>query len=100
VEITEIVGSAIGEFMVSLRPNVLGWIELWRVRRKVMHIEPGMVGQELVDFAAPMDGATVPEQIDGAPQMAKQVLEEGADVETAEIARTAPEIERHAPPLR
>lgn len=95
----EIVGSRIGEFSVSLRPHVLGWIELWGVRRKVMHVEPGMVGQEHTDFAAPMNGATVPEQIDGAPQMAKQVLEEGTDVEAAEIARTTPEIECHAPPL-
>jgi len=98
-EFTEIVGRPIGEFTVSLRPHVLGWIELWGVRRKVMHVEPGMVGQEHTDFAAPMDGPTVPEHIDRAPQMAQQVLEEGADVEAAEIARTAPKIERHALPL-
>ena len=50
-----------------------------------MHVEPGMVGHEHTDFAAPMDGPTVPEHIDRAPQMAQQVLEEGADVEATEI---------------
>ena len=46
-----------------------------------------------------MDRAAIPEQVDGTPQMAEQVLEEGVDVEAAEIARATPEIERYAPPL-
>src|SRR5262245_51316866 len=85
--------------MVCLSPHVLGRIELWGVGGKEVDVEPRMVGQERPDFTTPMDGPAIPEQIDGTPQMAQEVLEEGADVEPAEIARTTSQVERHAPPL-
>ncbi len=99
-EVAEVIGSAIGECMVRLGPHVLGRIELRGVSREVMDVEPGMVGEERADFAASMDRAAVPEQVAGAPQMPEEVLEERADVETAEIPWATPEVERDASALR
>ena len=52
------------------------------------------------DLGAAMDRPAIPEQVDGATQMAKQVPEKRADVETTEVPRATPEIERHPPSLR
>ena len=70
-------------------------------------MQPGMAREEALDVAAPVDGTPVPEQIDGAPEVAQQVAKEGLDVEAGKIARAAVEIERdlapsgrHATPLQ
>ncbi len=62
---------------------------------------PRIARAEALDVAAPVDGATVPEQIDGAPEVTQQVSKEGLDVEAREIAGAAVKIERDlAPPGR
>ena len=91
-ELAEIVGGAVSERMVSLRPHILGGIELRCVRREVVDIEPRMVGQERADVATSMDRAAIPEQVDWATPMTEQVVQEPPDIEAAEIPRTTPEI--------
>jgi len=81
--------------MVSLGPHILGRIELRRVRREVMDVQSGMRGEERADLAAPMDGATIPAQLDRSTQVAQEVTEEGLDVEAGEVVRPTPEVERH-----
>jgi hypothetical protein len=98
-EVAQVIGSAIGECLVRLGPHVLGRIELRGVSRKVMNVQPRMGGEERGDRMPSMDRAAVPEQVDRAPQMPEEVLEERADVETAESARATPEVERDASPF-
>ncbi len=59
-----------------------------------------MVGEERADFAPTMNRPAIPEQVDRAAEMAEQVLEKRSDVQAAEISWPAPEIQRHASPLR
>jgi hypothetical protein len=61
-------------------------------------VKAAMIGQERTDLATSMDGAAIPQQVDGTAQVAEQMLEEGADVEAREISRPTPEIGRQAPP--
>jgi hypothetical protein len=91
-------GTAIGEFVVRPGPDVLRRIEFGRVRREVVNVKSGMVGQERSDLAMSMDRAAIPQQVDGTAEVAEQMLEEGADVEAREISRPTPEIERQVPP--
>ena len=67
------------------RGVVLGRIELGGVRGEVVDVKAAMIGQERTDLATSMDGATIPQQVDGTAQVAEQMLEEGADVEAREI---------------
>jgi len=57
-----------------------------------------MVGQERTNLATSMYGAAIPQQVDGTAEVAEQMSEEGADVETRQTSRPAPEIERQSPP--
>ena len=97
-ELDQIVRGAIGEGAVGLAPDVLGGVEFGRIGGEEVHVQPGMARAEALDVAAPVDGATVPEQIDGAPAVAQQVAKEGLDVEAGEIAGAAVEIERDLAP--
>lgn len=99
-QLAEIVGRAVGEFMVGLSPHVLGGIEFRGVRREEVDIEPRMIGEERADFVPAMDRPPIPEQVDRAAEMAEQVLEKRPDVQAAEIPWPTPEIQRHAPTLR
>lgn len=53
----------------------------------------------LLDRAAAMDRASIPEQHHGPPHMSKQMLEEGADIQSREIAGAEREIERQPFPF-
>lgn len=98
-ECGEIVRGVIGEGTVGLGPDVLGGVEFGRIGGEEVNVEPGMARAEALDVVAPVDGATVPEQIDGAPEVTQQVSKEGLDVEAREIAGAAVKIERDlAPP--
>ena len=45
-EFAKIIGGTSGEFMISLSPHIFGGIEFGRVRREIVHIESGMIGEE------------------------------------------------------
>src|SRR5262245_61728690 len=99
-QVAEIGRGAVGEFPVGLRPHAFGGIELRDVRGEVVTIEPRMVGLERAVFAPPMDRPAIPEQGDRAPEMAQQVLEKGPDIQPAEIALAAPQVQCQAPAFR
>ena len=84
-ECGEIVRGAIGEGAVGLAPDVLGGVEFGRIGGEEVHVQPGMARAEALDVAAPVDGATVSEQIDGAQEVAQQVSKEGLDVEPVRL---------------
>ncbi len=93
-EIGQIIRRAVGERLVGLGPDILRGIEFGRVRREVMDVQARVTREEGLNLSTPVDGAAIPEQIHGAAQMPEQVMQEGADIETREIA----EIERQPPP--
>ena len=100
-EFGQIVWGAIRESPVGLGPDVLGGVEFGRVGGEEVDVQPRMAREEALDVAAPVDGAPIPEQVHGAPEVAQQVAKEGLDVEPREVAGAAIEIERDlAPPGR
>jgi hypothetical protein len=57
-----------------LGPDILGRIEFRRVGREVMSMETRVLPEERLDLSAPVDRAVVPEQVDGAAQVAQQMV--------------------------
>lgn len=98
-ELGEIVRGAVGEGSISLSPDELGGVELGRVRREVVDVQPGMAREEGGDITAAVDRTTVPEQVYGAGEMPEQVAQERLDVEAGEIAGATVEIDGQPPLL-
>src|SRR5262245_8235832 len=86
--------------MISLGPHVLGRIEFRCVRREGVGLESRMSREECTDFSPAMNWTAIPEQVDRSAQMTQEVTEKGLDVDTGEVMRTTPEVERHPPMLR
>ena len=58
-----------------------------------------MSREECTDFSPAMNWTAIPEQVDRSAQMTQEVTEKGLDVDTGEVMRTTPEVERHPPML-
>lgn len=97
-EFADIFGRPIGESVLSLSPDKLLRIDLWRIRRKAKNMEPLVPGQEFFDDNALMDGATVPEQHHRSPQMVKQVPQESDDLNSGDVLAMETEVETQALP--
>jgi hypothetical protein len=63
-EFTEIIRRAVGEFVISLGPHVLGRIEFRCVRGEVVGLESRMSREEGTDFSPAMNWTAIPEQVD------------------------------------
>ena len=94
----QIIRGAIGQCPVRLSPDIFGGVEFGRVGREEVDVEPGMVHEEALDVAAPMDGPAIPQQVHGAPEMAQQVAQKALDIQAREIPGAAVEIERDLTP--
>ncbi len=80
------VGGAVGQGAVGLGPDIFSGIEFRGIGGELFDVESGMEGDPLLHCAAAMDRAPIPQQDNRAPQVPKQVLEEGADIQSREIA--------------
>ena len=84
-ELGEVVGSAVRQGAIGLCPDVLGRVELGRVRGEFVNVQARVSRDENRDLPPPMDRAAIPEEHHGAAEMPKQMPEEGPDVEPREI---------------
>jgi len=64
-----------------------------------MDVQAWVSRDESPDLAPPMDRATIPQENDRAPEMPKQVPEEGPNVEPGEIPGLAAQVQRQPPVL-
>jgi hypothetical protein len=91
-ELGKIVGGPIGQSLVCPVPDVLGRIELRGIGREVMDVHSGVAGERGRDFAAAVNASAIPQEIDRPAEVPEEILQEGADVEAAEVARLPPEV--------
>ncbi len=98
-ELDQVLGSAVGQGAVSPVPDVLGRVELGRVRGEVVDVQPGVGREEVPHLPSPVDGAAIPEQVHGAAKVSEQMLQKGPDVETREIARATAKVEGEPAPF-
>jgi hypothetical protein len=98
-ELDQVVGSAVGQGSVGARPDILGRIELGRIRGEIVDVQPGVSREEIPHLPAPVGGAAIPEQIHGAAKVPEQMLQKGPDVEAREIAWATAQVERQPAPF-
>jgi len=62
--------STVGQGVVGAIPHILSGIEFRRVGREVLRVYAGVAPQEVLGQLTPMNGTAIPQQDDGAMQMA------------------------------
>jgi len=68
----DVKGAAVGELVLEKLPRELVRIELGGVGGEAFDMETRMAGEHLPHVRAAVDGAAIPEQDDGASEMAQQ----------------------------
>ena len=66
---------AVGQVGIGLAPNELGRIEFGRVAGKLFHLQPGMLGQKILDGPITMDRSAIPERNNRPGNLRHQRLE-------------------------
>jgi len=97
VEGIQIVGPTIGQTGLGIGPHAFVWIELRRVGREGLEVEPRVAATQLPNRFALVDRGIVEDRDDLASQVSQQVAEEVADVGVADIVAMATEVESHPP---
>ena len=97
VEGIQIVGPTVGQTGLGIGPHGFVWIQLWRVGRKELEVEPRVAATQLPNRFALVDRSIVEERDHVAPQVVQQVAEEVADVGLADIVAMATEVKSHSP---
>ena len=92
-------GRAVGQVRIVFSPDEFRWVEFRGIRREPFHVKPETPSQIVFDFLALMDRPVVPKKDDGSPELSEQVLQERKDVQSREIVRAQPDIERQAFPF-
>lgn len=95
-EITEVPGRRIGQGSLGLSPNEFVGIEFWSVGREPIDPETGMPLDESFDASAPVDGAAVPEQDHGSPQVLQEMAQEANHFKPRDVGAVEPRIEAHS----
>jgi len=97
-EVDEVVWGSVGERPIRSRPDILGRVELRRIRGEMVDMEPRVSREEGPNLPPSVDGAAIPEQIHGAAKMPEEMLQERLDVEARQIPGSTAKIERQPPP--
>ena len=97
-KLAEIIRGSVGEFVIGLSPDVLGWVEFQGIGREVVHAESRMIDEEGPDLSPTIDRPAIPEQVDRTAKVAHEVTQEGLDIEPREIVGPTAEVKCHAPP--
>jgi len=99
-ELPHIAGRAVGQVAVTARPHKLCRIEFGRIPWKVLHLHSGALPEKCRHFSAAMDRAPIPEEHDGAAEVAEQGGEEGPDIQAVKRPGLKLQIESQMPPSR
>lgn len=95
-ESDQVIGSPVGEACLGIGPHAFVRIQLGRVGRQELQVEPGEAAAEFANRRPLVNRSVVQEHDDVAPQVAQQVAEEGADVGLADVVAVAAEVEPQA----
>jgi hypothetical protein len=92
-EFLDRVGAAIGELSLRPGPHGLVRVQFGCVGGKVLDPQPGEGGTQLANGRALVDLSTIPEDDDGASQVAKQMPEVLTDLRLADVLEVQAEVE-------
>lgn len=68
-------------------------VELWRVGREGINMQPGLIPDEFANHDAFVDSAVIPYEHDGSSQMAQEVAEEIVNFQTRDVFRVETDIQ-------
>ena len=86
----------IGQSSLRPVPHILGGVEFRGISGDVLRMDTRVTRQEVLHQLPAMNRAAIPEEDDGPPQMAEQVLEELHDFFSPEGAAPELKIESHS----
>ena len=100
MELIQTARRAVGQRGIALTPHEFGRVKLRRVGREPLHLDSRTLRQVALNFLAPVDGASIPQENDRAPEMFEQMLQERDDMQSREIIAAQPDIEADALAVR
>ncbi len=74
-------------------PDLLGRLELGRIRRELFDLQPGVGLAHRLDGRTPVNRAAVPEEEEMSPQMPPERSKQASDIEGLEVARLEAEVQ-------
>jgi len=89
----EIIRATVGQAPLRVGPDLFIRVELWGVGREELEVQPREATTELADPISLVDAGLVPEEEDGAAEMAQQVPEERAHLVVPDVLRVDLEVE-------
>ena len=84
----DIEGAAVGELVLEKLPRELVGIELGGVGGEAFDMEARMAGEYPLHVRTAVDGAAIPEQDDGAAEMAQQQPQEHRDLDVGDVLQS------------
>jgi len=93
LKVVGVLRAVVGEPAFREAPDALVGIQLGRVAREVLQMEPSMTGLELGEGFAPVDGSPIKKDDDGAAQVAQQMPEEAAHVRQFDVVLVEPVVQ-------
>lgn len=93
LEITDIIGPAVGERGLELRPDALVGVEIGCISGEVFQVESGMGGGIFPYQLSPVGDPTVPEDDDMSGDVADEMAQEGKHLLLADVMGIELEVE-------
>lgn len=94
------VGTPVGEPLFRELPDAFVRVELGGVAGEAIEMQPGEGATQRLDCVSLVNGSVVPHEDDGSAEMAKQVPEEGADLEVLDVFRVQGVVQAETPAAR
>lgn len=86
VELIDVLRCAVGQLSFTVSPDMLIGVELWRVGRKPMHVQPmAILPQVVLHESTAVDRPAVPNYHDRSAQVAQQHPEELYDLHAGDV---------------
>jgi len=95
-QLGQVVGSAVGEAGLGLRPDPFIGVEFGGVGREAFQAQPGVFPAQVPYRLPPMATDVVPHHDDRAPEVAKEVSKEPADLRLLDVLGMDLEVEAEA----
>lgn len=89
--------AAVRELVLEKLPRQLVGIELWGIGGEAFDLEARMTGEHRLHVRSAVDGAAVPEEEDGAVEMAQQQSQERRDLDMGDVLKVQMAVEPDPP---
>ena len=86
---------AIGRMTLEVVPDLLDWIEFWRIAGEPLNVKPGIILSQLSHIRSFVNAAIVPQQNNRATKTSQKKTEECGDMLRTEVPRLEAKIQSH-----